>query len=126
MAFIKRYSTINKGGIVFWGNTLGAVATHVSCSVFVNGISYPGYDIIAGFSLPDLDPVQNNTVSYTVIADNPKTESIVNNFGTIQYSVNDPISGPRSLTENTNTIFAVVSTRLTVQKSVDKTYALTR
>lgn len=110
---------------LFFNDTLGDGADHVAGSVFVNNVSYPAYDVVAGFPLPNLAPGQNHTVSYSVIADNPKTKDTVDNFATIKYDVNDPVSGPRTISENTNLIsFAVISTRLDVEKSVDKAYAI--
>ena len=109
---------------LFFNDSLAAGASHVPASVTIDGISYPGYDIVAGFSLPDLAVGASTTIGYTVLADNPKTQDTVDNFGTVNYSVETP-NGTRDFTENTNTVtFAVVSTVLDVVKSVDKTVAL--
>ena len=109
---------------LFFNDTLAAGASHVAGSVMIDGVSYPTYDLIAGFTLPDLSQGESTTISYTLLADNPKTQDTVDNFATINYSVDTP-QGTRNFTENTNTVtFAVISTRLDVVKSVDKTVAV--
>ncbi len=109
---------------LFFNDSLGLGASHVPSTVTVDNVAYPNYDIAAGFSLPDLPVGASTAITYTVLADNPKTQDIVNNFGTVNYSVETPL-GTRDFTENTNTVsFAVVSTKLDVVKSVDKTVAL--
>lgn len=109
---------------IFFNDTLATGATHVPSTVIIDNVAYPGYDIVAGFSLPDLPVGASTTIVYTVIADNPKTQDTVDNYGTVNYSVETPI-GTRNLTENTNTVtFAVISTSLNVVKSVDKAVAI--
>lgn len=81
--------------------------------------------LITGFSLPDMQPGDNVKVDYTVLADKPKTQDNVSNFASVQYNVTDPISGPKTISENTNTVnFAVYSTSLTNVKTVDKGIAI--
>lgn len=95
MAFIKRYSTIRKGGINFIGNTLGLSkitytseikntgyivlfntifqddipegTSFVSGSVFIDSINYPSYNPQTGFSLPDLAVGESVTVEFDVV-----------------------------------------------------------
>lgn len=110
---------------LFFNDSLATGASHVAGSVIIDGVSYPNYDLVAGFALPDLPVGGSTTIGYTVLADNPKTQDTVDNFATVNYSVDDPISGTRNFTENTNTVtFAVISTRLDVVKSVDKGVAV--
>ena len=66
---------------------MAAGASHVPASVTIDGVSYPGYDIVAGFALPDLAVGASTTIGYTVLADNPKTQDTVGHFGTVNYSV---------------------------------------
>ena len=109
---------------LFFNDTLAAGASHVAGSVIIDGVSYPAYDLITGFNLPDLQQGDSTTIFYTLLADNPKTQDTVDNFATVNYSVDTP-QGTRNFTENTNTVtFAVISTRLDVVKSVDKTVAI--
>ncbi len=109
---------------LFFNDTLAAGATHVPSTVIIDNVAYPGYDIVAGFSLPDLAVGASTSIVYTVIADNPKTQDTVDNYGTVNYSIDTEL-GRRDFTENTNTVtFAVISTRLNVVKSVDKTVAI--
>lgn len=109
---------------LFFNDILAAGASHVAGSVIIDGVSYPAYDLITGFNLPDLQQGDSTTISYTLLADNPKTQDTVDNFATVNYSVDTP-QGTRNFTENTNTVtFAVISTRLDVVKSVDKTVAI--
>ena len=105
-------------------DTLGSGASFLASSVFINNVSFPGYDLNIGFPLPDMMPGDVTKVDYTVLADNPKTQDNVSNFATVQYNVTDPISGPRTITENSNTVnFAVISTNISNVKTVDKAIA---
>lgn len=106
-------------------DTMSDGASYVPGSVTVNGVSQPTYDPIAGFALPDLDPGQSVPITYTVRADSPMTQSTVTDFATLNYSVNDPERGNVNFSENTNTVsLEVVSDRIEVVKSVNKTYAV--
>ena len=122
-------SITNNSGIALTGMTfndnMSSGATHVVGSVMVNGVSQPTYDVASGFPLPDLNPGESTTVQYNITANNPFTQSPVTNFATFNYSVNDPISGPVSFVENTNTIqIPIVSTKMSIVKSVNKAYAI--
>lgn len=109
---------------LFFKDTLSQGASYVAGSVAVNGVSQPSYDLVAGFPLPDLAVGQAVAVSYTIRANDPMTVSPVTNFATLAYTVNDPARGPVNFSEDTNTIsLPVVSNRITVVKSVDKTVA---
>ena len=100
-------------------------ATYVAGSVAINGVAQPSYDLSAGFPLPDLPAGGSVTVEYTILANNPKTDNSVTNNGAVTYTVNDPVRGPVTYTENTNPItIALISTRMSVVKSVDKAYAV--
>ena len=58
-------------------------------------------------------------------ANNPITSPTVTNYATLNYSVDDPVRGVTPFEENTNTVgLAVVSNRISVVKSVDKTFAV--
>lgn len=103
---------------------MGAGATYVVGSVTVNGVSQPAYDLVTGFALPDLPSGGNVTVTYSILANNPKTNDSVTNRGALTYTVNDPNRGPVTYTENTNDVLiALVSSRIAVVKSVDKAFA---
>ena len=100
-------------------------ATYVAGSVTVNGVSQPTYDPVAGFPLPALDPGQSVTVTYTIQANNPMTQSPVTDFATLNYSVDDPLRSTVNFSENTNTVSVqIISNRITNVKSVDKAYAV--
>ncbi|MBD5132798.1 MAG: DUF11 domain-containing protein [Clostridiales bacterium] len=100
-------------------------ATYVAGSVVVNGVSQPSYDPVAGFPLPSLDPNQSVTVSYTIQANNPMTQSPVTDYATLSYTVDDPLRSNVNFTENTNTVTVqIISNRITNVKSVDKSYAV--
>lgn len=112
-------SLINLTGL-FFTDTMTAGASHVSGTVFVNGVSQPAYDVVTGFNLGDLAPNGVITIAYDIIADNPLSQPLVTNYGTVAYTADN-----RPLTENTNEIqLAVVSNRLTIVKAVDKTVAV--
>lgn len=105
---------------LFFNDTMSAGATHVAGSVTVNGVPQPSYDVQTGFALDDLAPNGVATVTYDVIADSPLTVTPVQNYGTVNYSV-----GSSNFNENTNTInLIVVSNRLTIIKTVDKSVAV--
>ena len=100
-------------------------ATYVAGSVTVDGVSQPSYDPIAGFPLPDLAVGQSVTVAYTIQANNPMTQSPVTDYGTLDYSVDDPSRSTVSFSENTNTVTVqIISNRITNVKSVDKAFAV--
>lgn len=106
-------------------DTMSSGATYVAGSVTVNGVSQPTYDPAAGFPLPSLDPGQAVTVSYTIQANNPMTQTPVTNYGTLDYTVNDSSRANVSFSENTNTVSVqIISNRITNVKSVDKAYAV--
>lgn len=100
-------------------------ATYVAGSVTVNGTPQPTYDPEAGFILPDLNVGQSVTVSYSMQANNPVTQTPVTNFATLDYSVDDPSRSIVNFSENTNTVsIDIISNRISVVKSVDKAYAV--
>lgn len=106
-------------------DTMSSGATYVAGSVTVNGVAQPAYDPAAGFSLPDLNPGQSVTVSYTIRANNPVTQTPVTNFATLDYTVDDPARSEVNFSENTNTVsIDIISNRMSVVKSVDKAYAV--
>lgn len=120
---ITNNSQVNLYNLIF-SDTLSQGATYVAGSVAVNGVDQPSYDLSAGFPLPDLAIGQAVVVSYTIRANDPMTQSPVTNFATLAYTVTDPARGPVNFSEDTNTVeLPVVSNRITVVKSVDKTVA---
>lgn len=95
-------------------------ATYVNGSVLIDGVSYPLYDLIAGFPLNDLASGSSTTIKYNITANNPLTQVLVKNIGNVSYAVNDA-----SFVENTNEVnLAVVSNTMTVFKEVNKNYAV--
>ena len=105
-------------------DTLSAGATYVPGSVTLNGVPMPGADPVTGFAIPDIAPSGVTTVGYTILADTPVTQAQVNNYATLNYTITDPISGPRNFQENTNTIFVpLVTTEIVLVKAVDRAYA---
>lgn len=100
-------------------------AEYVAGSVTVDGTPHPAFDPEAGFPLPDLPAGGKTTVRYTIVADDPRTHDFVVNKGALTYTVNDPIRGKVTYTENTNDVtIALISDKLSVVKSVDKAYAV--
>lgn len=117
-------SSVNMTSLTFT-DTMTAGATYVAGTVTVNGVSQPTYDPAAGFAIPDIPAGGSATVTYNIIANNPKTDDSVVNSGTLTYTVMDPVRGAVTYTGNTNEVtIALVSTRMTVVKSVDKTLAV--
>lgn len=67
-----------------------------------------------------MDEQGNNSI----LSNDPKTNNFVTNSGAVSYTVEDPLRGPVTYTEPTNEItLALISTRMEVEKSVDKGYA---
>lgn len=121
---VTNNSAANLFDLVF-KDTMTDGASHEAGSVIVNGTAQPTYDPVAGFPLPDLASGESATVQYTVRANNPMTSPTVTNYATLNYSVDDPVRGVTPFEENTNTVeLAVVSNRISVVKSVDKTFAV--
>ena len=117
-------SSVNMTSLTFT-DTMTTGATYVAGTVKVNGISQPTYDPAEGFALPDIPAGGSATVTYNIIANNPKTDDNVVNSAALTYTVMDPVRGPVIYTGNTNEVtIELVSTRLTVVKSVDKTLAV--
>ena len=95
-------------------------ANYLIGSVMIDGVSYPAYDLIAGFPLNDLNSGDSTTIKYTVTADNPLTQNIVTNYGNLNYSVEN-----LNFAENTNNVdLAVISNTMSIFKQVDKKYAV--
>lgn len=100
-------------------------ASYVAGSVKVNGVTQPTSDLIKGFFVPDLNPGESLTVEYDMRINTPMTVSPVTDLSEFQYTVNDPVRGEVSYTENTNSVsINVVSAKLKVVKSVDKAFAV--
>lgn len=109
---------------MFFSDNMSSGATHVAGSVVVNGVPQPTYDSVAGFALDDIPSGGNATVEYSILSNDPKTDNFVTNSGAVSYMVEDPLRGPVTYTEPTNEIsLALISTLMSVEKSVDKGYA---
>ena len=117
-------SSVNMTSLSFT-DTMSAGAGYVAGTVRVNGVSQPTYDPATGFALPDIPAGGSTTITYNIIANNPKTNDSVVNSGALTYPVMDPVRGPITYTGSTNDVtIALVSARMTVVKSVDKTLAV--
>ena len=69
--------------------------------------------------------ILRETVTYVIQANNPMTQTPVTNYATLDYTVDDPVRGNVNFSENTNTVsIDIISNRMTVVKSVDKTFAV--
>lgn len=110
---------------VFFKDVMSGGASYVAGSVVVNGVAQPSYDLVAGFTLPDIAPGGSVTVTYTIRADSPMTQTPVVNHANLTYTVTDPIKGPVTYAEDTNDVsIDVVSVGVTNVKSVDKALAV--
>lgn len=109
---------------LFFNDNMGDGATHVAGSVYIDDVNYPSYDADTGFALADLPSGNSTKINYTVLANNPKTKDLVENFATLQFAISDE-SGTRTFNQNTNVVnFAVISTGIKITKSVDRSYAV--
>ena len=89
-------------------------------SVFIDGISYPAHDLIAGFPINDLAPGASTTIKYTITANNPQTNEFVVNYANLAYT-----AGETNFAENTNEItIPLVNGRMDIVKQVDKAVAV--
>ena len=105
---------------MFFKDVMTSGATYVSGSVTVNGTSYPAYDLINGFIVPDMAPNDVTTIKYNIISNNPLTENLVTNRGNVAYAVNNI-----NFNENTDDVnIVVVSSRLGIIKQVDRAVAV--
>lgn len=103
-----------------FNDTMTQGATYVPGSVTIDNVSYPAYDLVAGFPIADLAPSASTVIKYNITADNPLTNPLVNNYGTLLYYVNGT-----QFNENTNTInIPIVSGRMGIVKQVDKAFAV--
>lgn len=103
-----------------FNDTMLQGASYVPGSVKIDNVSYPSYDLVAGFPIDDIAPNGSSVIKYNITADNPLSNPLVNNYGTLLYSVNDA-----SFSENTNTInIPIVSNRIEIVKKVDKAFAV--
>lgn len=99
-------------------------ATFVNSSVKINDVSFPAFDVISGFALPDILSGESTKITYDIIANNPKTDETVNNYGTVNFTVESPEIDPVNFVENTNTItINLTSLNLELIKEVNKTCA---
>lgn len=109
----------------FISNPTPQGAGYVAGSVKVNGVSQPTKDMITGFYLPDLNPGETVTIEYDIQINKPTTENTVTDYSEFQYYVNDPVRGNVKYVENTNPVsFDIISNKISVVKSVDKTFAV--
>ena len=111
--------------VTLTNNSPATVTNAVFRDTMTAGASYvPGYDPVAGFAVPDIPPSGNVIVGYTIVADSPVTQTQVNDYATLNYTITDPISGPRNYQDNTNTVTVLlVDTELALTKSADRAYA---
>lgn len=106
-------------------DVMSAGATHVPGTVAIDGVPQPTYDPIAGFPLSNLAPGASTTVTYTIVADTPVVNNSVTDIGQINYDINDPAYGVRSISDQTNPLTLIlVSGNIIVTKSVDKAFAI--
>lgn len=120
---LNNVSNFNLTDLTF-SDTMSDGATYVDDSVTIDGISYPAFNLITGFPLPDIGANSSRTITYQIIANNPKTSSPVINHGTVNYTATDPVIGPVDFTENTNDVtIAILANEVDVIKNVNKTTA---
>lgn len=120
---LNNVSNFNLTDLTF-SDTMSDGATYVDGSVTIDGISYPAFNLITGFPLPDIGANSSRTITYQIIANNPKTSSPVINHGTVNYTATDPVIGPVDFTENTNDVtIAILANEVDVIKNVNKTTA---
>ena len=109
----------------FISNPTPKGANYVAGSVKVNGVVQPTSDPVTGFFLPDLKPGETITIEYNIQINSPSTDTVVTDLAELQYNVNDPLRGNVAYSEHTNPVsIHVVTAKLNVVKSVDKTFAV--
>ncbi|EDT76997.1 DUF11 domain-containing protein [Clostridium butyricum] len=111
---------------LFFTDTLSNGASFVQNSVIVDSVPQPSYDPIKGFYLTDLVPGNTSTVQFYAQVMYLPTPSQVTNYAQTAGSYKIDPKGPDypvSTTSNTVTTQINVG-KLSVVKSVDKTYAI--
>ena len=100
-------------------------ASYVAGSVKVNGVAQPTFDLVTGFTLPNLTPGETVTIEYDMQIDNPSTVKTVTGSAEFLYTVNDPIRGKTTYSDPVGTVsIDIASPKLSVVKSVDKAFAV--
>lgn len=105
---------------IFFTDTLSGGGTYVAGSVTVGGVPQPSFDLTTGFNVGNLAPGASIVITYKIQAANPITNVLISNFASVSYTADN-----RNLNENSNTVeIAVMSNRLTIIKTVDKSVAI--
>ncbi len=109
----------------FISNPTPKGGSYVAGSVKVNGVEQTNKDMISGFFLPDMNPGDTVVIEYDLKVDEPMTVNPVVDVSQYQYTVNKPKLDKLKYKEYTDKItLNVISEKLSVVKSVDKTYAV--
>ncbi len=94
-------------------------------SLKINGVENSGI-ITDGVILEDIAAGESVTLEYFIRGKSPVEETSVTNYANLSYKTTNPDETKTEFTEATNTInLDVVSTRIEIVKSVDKTFAAT-
>ena len=119
---IKNAGNVSARNIVF-KDILDSNISFVGNSVYINGVQMPGYNPNNGFNLSDITSGATSTVTFAATIINRPPTNIVYNYATVNY---DYTVGTETISTaiNTNTTETYVATgELTLNKSVDKSYA---
>lgn len=110
---------------VSFKNTLNAGLTFVAGSVILNDVEQPEADIITGIDLGNIEVTGVNVIKFKVTTAEATTEEFGTAQGIVNYTIQDPIEGEKSLEENTNSIdLEIIEADITVECSVNKGYAI--
>lgn len=105
---------------IFFKDIMSEGASYVDGSVVINDQAQPTYDLMTGFTIPDIASGESVTIKYTIQADNPITQNQIVNYGTISYTASET-----EFEENTNEVtIDVISVNINVIKEVDKEFAI--
>ena len=125
------YTTIlvNTGNVILrnlkFGDDVAAYSSFKSGSVFIDGISYPGYNVITGFDVGDSHPGDTLTVSFQVSVISAPPSGYISNMAAMEYtyqlSPDTVIITDTMISNEVRT--TIVNGNLSVTKSVSKSYA---
>lgn len=110
---------------MFLADFMSDGATYTAGTVTVNGVPHPEHDIKSGFSLPDLAPSESVTIGYDILVGAITAAAKILNDAKLNFSVFDPVRGKADFEGRTNLVtIPVIADEMTVEKSVDKTFAI--
>lgn len=106
---------------ILFQDVMTSGAQYVAGSVKINTLPFPLLDPLSGFTIPSIPQNDMVTITYDILANDPKTADNVTNYGVVNYSVEDLVQGTVNFVENTNSVtIELVAEQVEVIKSVSR------